>query len=206
MLIVTLFLFCTFFFLYRNQSPSPGHPSQRQPGRVTILGCPWQLSWLQRSPSPFLSRDVSSTLKPQVRVLLPQSWLWHSLSTGYFPASWAICRLWDHLSWNVRCSLRMVWAAVRLTGPPSACTCAALVRELWDLSGRWAACFQACTCGCLGAPPAPCRSTCFVCLWPRRAVSCRGAGKGRVAVVFTALSWTQMGINLGLIKWRSSRD
>lgn len=29
-----------FSFLDRNQSPNPDHPSRRQPGRVTILGCP----------------------------------------------------------------------------------------------------------------------------------------------------------------------
>lgn len=69
-LILTLFLCFLFSFLYRNQSPNPGHPSQRQPGRVTTLGCPWQLSWLQRSPSLFLLSDVLSTSKPQVRVPL----------------------------------------------------------------------------------------------------------------------------------------
>lgn len=55
-------------FLDRNQSPSPGRRSQRQPGRVTISGCPWRPWWLQRSRFPCSSSDASSTLKPQVNV------------------------------------------------------------------------------------------------------------------------------------------
>lgn len=80
----THFAFVCFFpsSLDRNQSPNPGHRSQRQPGRVTILGCPWQPWWLRRSRFLCLSSDVSSTLKPQVSVTSEK--LQFSLSAGCF--------------------------------------------------------------------------------------------------------------------------
>ena len=76
--------FCVVFpsSLDRNQSPNPGHRSQRQPGRVPILGCPWQPWWLRRSRFLCLSSDVSSTLKPQVSVASEK--LQFSLSAGCF--------------------------------------------------------------------------------------------------------------------------